>query len=53
MGGGAESVPLFLFVKTIEKVIWLCTVLNKKKFSCSFEDMAIFHEFIYQSVKGT
>ena len=34
---------LFLFVKTIEKVIRLCTVLRKKKLSGSFEDKAIFH----------
>ena len=27
-GGGAQSAPLFLFVKTIEKVIRLCTMLN-------------------------
>ena len=31
MGGvGAQSAPLFLFVKTIEKVIRLCSVLEKK-----------------------
>ena len=31
-GGGAQSAPppLFLFVKTLEKVIRLCTVLKKK-----------------------
>ena len=34
MGGGAQSDPLFLFVKTIEKVIRLCTVF----FSGSFGD---------------
>ena len=27
-GGGLKVYPLFLFVKTIEKVIRLCTVLN-------------------------
>ena len=27
-GGGAESAPSFLFVKTIEKLIRLCTVLK-------------------------
>ena len=35
--------PLFLFVKTIEKVIRLCTVLKNKSLSGSFEDRAIFH----------
>ena len=35
--------PLFLFVKTIENVIRLCTVLKKKSLSGSFEDRAIFH----------
>ena len=30
VGGGAQSAPLYLFVKTIEKVISLCTVLKKK-----------------------
>ena len=44
-GGGAQSAPpLFLFVKTIEKVIRLCTVLKKKKYLIgSFKDKAIFH----------
>ena len=52
-GGGGLNRPIyptpplpFLFVKTIEKVIRLCTVLI---FFCllsgSFEDMGIFHEF--------
>ena len=31
-GGGLKVPPLFLFVKTIEKVIRLCTVLKKKLF---------------------
>jgi len=35
--------PLFLFVKTIEKVRRLCTVLKKKKLSGSLEDRAFFH----------
>ena len=35
--------PLFLFVKTIENVIRLCTVLKKKSLSGCFEDRAIFH----------
>ena len=35
--------PPFLFVKTIEKVIRLCTVLKKKWFDDSFKDKAIFH----------
>ena len=40
--GGAQSAPpLFLFEKTIEKVIRLCTVLSF--FSGSFEDKTIFH----------
>ena len=34
--------PLFLFVKTIEKVIRLCTVF-KFFFEWYFEDRAIFH----------
>ena len=39
-GWGAQSPPPpILFVKTIEKVIRLCTVL-KKKLSGSFEDKA-------------
>ena len=43
-GWGAQSAPpLFLFVKTIEKVIRLCTVLKKKKLSGSFEDRTISH----------
>ena len=42
MIGGAQSAPLFLFVKTIEKVIRLSTVL-KKKLIGSFKDKAIFH----------
>ena len=32
MKGGSKSPPPFLFVKTIEKVIRLCTVLKKKIF---------------------
>ena len=40
-GGGAESAPPFLCVKTIAKVIRLCTVLIFS--SGSFEDNAIFH----------
>ena len=49
MRGGAQSASLFLFVKTIEKVIRLCTVLKKIG---SFEDGAIFHHFsrIYISI---
>ena len=42
-GGGGSKYPPFLFVKTIEKVIRLCTVLKKKSLSGSFEDRAIFH----------
>ena len=41
----------FLFVKTIEKVIRLCTVLIFFM-SGSFEDMGIFYVFIYLSVMG-
>ena len=41
-GGGVKSTPApFLFVKTIEKVIRLCTVLIFF-LSGSFEDMGIF-----------
>ena len=36
MMGGGQSAPLFLFVKTIEKVIRLCTVLKKKLFEWQF-----------------
>ena len=44
IGGGTKCPPpLFLFVKSIEKVIRLCTVLRRKKMSGSFEDRAIFH----------
>ena len=49
MGGGLNLSPLFLFVKTIEKVIRLCTVLIFF-LSGSFEDMGIFHVYIYLSV---
>ena len=35
-GGGLKVSPLFLFVKTIEKVIRLCTVLKKKLFDWQF-----------------
>ena len=44
-GGGLLKVPppLFLFVKTIEKVIRLCTVLKKNSLIDSFKDKAIFH----------
>ena len=42
-GGGLKVPPYFLFVKTIEKVIRLCTVLRKKNLIGSFEDKAIFH----------
>ena len=35
--------PLFLFLKTIEKVIRLCTVLKKNYLIGSFKDEAIFH----------
>ena len=45
MGGGAQSAPLFLFVKTIEKVIRLCTVLKKKKLSGGCEDRDILWAF--------
>ena len=45
MGGGIESITPFLFVKTIEKVIRLCTVLICYLIS-SFEDMGIFHVFL-------
>ena len=54
-GEGAQSAPpLFLFVKTIEKEIRLCTVLNKKYLSGSFEDRAIFHvsQLSYDGVEG-
>ena len=40
---GTLSPPPFLFVKTIEKVIRLCTVLKKKYLIGSFKDKAIFH----------
>ena len=46
-GGEVDQPPPpspFLFVKTIEKVIRLCTVLIFF-FSVSFEDMGIFHVF--------
>ena len=44
MGGGAQSAPpLFLFVKTIEKVMRLCTVFKKNSLIDSFKDKAIFH----------
>ena len=43
MGGGAESAPLSLFVKTIEKEIRLCTVLKFFFLIGSFKDKAIFH----------
>ena len=44
MGGGAQSAPPpFLFVKTIEKVKRLCTVLKKKISIGSFKDKGIFH----------
>ena len=51
MGGGAHCTPQFLFVKTIEKVIRLCTVLIFFLIG-SFEDRAIFHHFsrIYLSI---
>ena len=42
-GGGLKVPPLFLFVKTIEKVIRLCTVLKKNSWIDSFKDKAIFH----------
>ena len=42
-GGGSKCPPPFLFVKTIEKVIRLCTVLKKKYLIGSFKDKAIFH----------
>ena len=35
-GGGLKVPPLFLFVKTLEKVIRLCTVLKKKLFDWQF-----------------
>ena len=35
-GGGSKCPPPFLFVKTIEKVIRLCTVLKKKLFDWQF-----------------
>ena len=35
-GGGLKVPPLFLFVKTIEKVIRLCTVLKKKLYDWQF-----------------
>ena len=41
-GGGGQSARLFIFVKTIEKVIRLCTVLKKKSIG-SFKDRAFFH----------
>ena len=44
MGGGGLKVPtLFLFVKIIEKVIRLCTVLKFFFLIDSFKDKAIFH----------
>ena len=44
MGGGHKvPPPLFLFVKTIEKVIRLCTVLKFFFLIDSFKDKAIFH----------
>ena len=46
---GVEST--FLFVKIIEKVIRLCTVLFFF-LSGSLEDMGIFHVSIYLSVMG-
>ena len=36
MRGGSKCPPPFLFVKTIEKVIRLCTVLKKKLFDWQF-----------------
>ena len=43
-GGGVLKVSsLFLFVKIIEKVMRLCTVLKIIFLSGSFEDRAIFH----------
>ena len=41
--GGLKVPPLFLFGKTIEKGIRLCTVLKNISLSGSFEDKAIFH----------
>ena len=43
MGGLKVPPPLSLFVKTIEKVIRLCTVLKKNYLIDSFKDKAIFH----------
>ena len=42
MRGGSKCPPPFLFVKTIEKVIRLCTVLKKNYLIGSFKDKAIF-----------
>ena len=51
IGGGTKCPPpLFLFVKTIEKVIRLCTVLKKKSLSGSFEDRGIFNDFCSKSI---
>ena len=46
-GGGLKVPPtLFLFVKAIEKVIRLCTVMKKKHFlSCGCEDRPILWAF--------
>ena len=42
-GGGLKVPPLFLFVKTIEKVMRLCTVLKNNSLIDSFKDKAISH----------
>ena len=48
-GGGVESIRPYLFVKTIEKVIRLFTVLIFF-LSGIFEVMGIFHVYIYLSI---
>ena len=51
-GGGEAIPPPFLFVKTIEKVIRLCTVLMFYFLNGSFEEMGIFHVFQLSFVVG-
>ena len=52
MGGLKVPPPPFLFVKTIEKVIRLCTVLKKNYLIGSFKDKAIFHVISETKVKS-
>ena len=44
-GGLKVPLPPFLFVKTIEKEIRICTVLKKKKLSGGCEDRDIIWAF--------